>query len=1020
MAQEDEIIRKIAEELNNLQGPLNQFRGNLEGLSEEQKKAAIANQKYTESSKLAVASVAQLARAAANTASQLYNGQKGASAFNGALDGMSGAVQTGTKAIATMFPAAKGVAMAFSLATQAVTAYAKAANVMADGLYKGYQGLARSGAAASDGMSGLFNDAKKLGLSMNELDDYVRLIGENSKDLALFSGSVFQGRQRFADINKMMDGPVKTGLMNLGMSVQEIADGTMGYLRVQTRLGRSQNMTNDQLAEGAARYLKEQDALAKVTGQSRKEMEEATERAMMGEQFAAKIRQLQMNNQGEAAEKLIEMNKMYGAMGPETQAAFQATVTGNLANADAQKAYRASQGEMMASTQRVIAGQQDAADAVQGTMKRMGQTSDQLGTTLGQVSAYNKTFGSMYEQQKGRQLADGNIVENLKKAAKEQEAQGAKGGAAADAMVSNQVRLVQTQIEINKALETFVKDGIVPVQNAMQKLANVTLAAANKAGEMGPKGAVGLAGTAAGAYGGAKVGMMVGALAGPLGSLIGALVGGAAGGMLGKSAADAGSDAVGLPGRSSGSLGATGKLIEDFGKGTPMMLHGREGIITEKQLQDFGNSAMAAGLGAASGGNKAGVMGAPDRQIAKLIQENRQALDKQVTTEEKILTAKTDYYEFIVSQLNEIELNATNEKKISAADLKNIKDFSKTRDQLLDDILNNIKQQATLTKEATGATAAAGGGGGVSSGGGASGGGGGGGGGGSRGAGAGGGASGGGGGGGAVGGGGVGASLTAPSGDVVGRLLEYIGKKESNGNYNILVGGKTEPNLTNMTIAEVLEYQRGMRQRGHESTAVGKYQIIRGTLESLIKEGYASPDDKFSSGVQDRLAVGLLKRRGLERYQSGKISKDQFADNLSKEWASLPYNTGQSYYAGVGSNKSSGSRNDFMTAFARNGGMFNGPDSGYPAVLHGPEAVVPLPDGKTIPVRLENSGDLTSSSSASNVKNEMRQMMTEFKTAMQSMVEQMSNKEMLAALDEMVKVQKTSADIQKKMLQAQS
>ena len=789
--------------------------------------------------------------------------------------------------------------------------------------------------------------------------------------------------------------------MNLGMSVQEIADGTMGYLRIQTRLGRSQNMTNEQLADGAARYLKEQDALAKVTGQSRKEMEDATERAMQGEQFAAKIRQLQMNNQHEAAEKLIEMNKMYGAMGPETQAAFQATVTGNLANADAQKAFRASQGEMMASTQRVIAGQQDAADAVQGTMKRMGQTADQLGTTLGQVNAYNKTFGSMYEQQKGRQLADGNIVENLKKSAKEQEAQGAKGGAAADAMVSNQVKIVQTQIEINKALETFVKDGIVPTQKAMQMLADTTLAAANKATSGGPKGVAGFAGTAAGAAGGAKLGMMLGAAGGPIGSLIGALIGGAAGGMLGKSAADAGSDAIGLPGRAGGSMGATGKLIEDFGKGTPMMLHGREGVITEKQLKDFGNSAMAAGLGAA-GGSQAGVLGQPDRQIAKLIQENRRALDKQVDIEEKILGTKTDYYEFIVSQLDAMELNATQEKRISGEDLKNIKDFSKTRDQLLDDILNNIKQQATLTKEATGATGAAssGGGGGASGGGGGGGGG----------------ASGGGGG----GGGGIGASLTTPSGNVVGRLLEYIGKKESNGNYNILVGGKTEPNLTNMTVAEVLEYQRGMRQRGHESTAVGKYQIIRGTLESLIKEGYASPDDKFSAGIQDRLAVGLLKRRGLEKYQAGKMSKDNFADNLSKEWASLPYNTGQSYYAGVGSNKSSGSRNDFMTAFARNGGMFNGPDSGYPAVLHGPEAVVPLPDGKTIPVRLENGGDLSGNSAANNMKTEMGRMMNEFKNSMQMMMEQMNNKAMIVALDEMVKAQKTGNDIQKKMLQAQS
>ncbi len=43
-------------------------------------------------------------------------------------------------------------------------------------------------------------------------------------------------------------------------------------------------------------------------------------------------------------------------------------------------------------------------------------------------------------------------------------------------------------------------------------------------------------------------------------------------------------------GRADGSIGAVGKLIEDFGAGTPMMLHGREGVITEEQLKDIVSS----------------------------------------------------------------------------------------------------------------------------------------------------------------------------------------------------------------------------------------------------------------------------------------------------------------------------------------------------------------------------------------------------------------------------------------------
>lgn len=40
---------------------------------------------------------------------------------------------------------------------------------------------------------------------------------------------------------------------------------------------------------------------------------------------------------------------------------------------------------------------------------------------------------------------------------------------------------------------------------------------------------------------------------------------------------------------------------------------------------------------------------------------------------------------------------------------------------------------------------------------------------------------------------------------------------------------------------------------------------------------------------------------------------------------------------------------------AKNGGSFSGPESGYPATLHGNEAVVPLPDGRNIPVKMDNS-----------------------------------------------------------------
>ena len=46
---------------------------------------------------------------------------------------------------------------------------------------------------------------------------------------------------------------------------------------------------------------------------------------------------------------------------------------------------------------------------------------------------------------------------------------------------------------------------------------------------------------------------------------------------------------------------------------------------------------------------------------------------------------------------------------------------------------------------------------------------------------------------------------------------------------------------------------------------------------------------------------------------------------------------------------------DSLNPFA-SGGISRGPTSGYPVALHGTEAVVPLPDGRTIPVTVKGMG----------------------------------------------------------------
>jgi muramidase (phage lysozyme) len=202
------------------------------------------------------------------------------------------------------------------------------------------------------------------------------------------------------------------------------------------------------------------------------------------------------------------------------------------------------------------------------------------------------------------------------------------------------------------------------------------------------------------------------------------------------------------------------------------------------------------------------------------------------------------------------------------------------------------------------------------------------------------------------------ATAGGPNALNVNKLLNYIGQKEAQGNYNMLVGRKEKPDLTSMSVADVMKFQGTMIKNGHETTAVGKYQMLYDTLAGLVRNGVLKPGDMFNSGTQDRAAIALLKEKGMDAYVSGKMSKEQFADRVAKVWASMPLASGKGAYDGVGSNKAIGSRAEYLAAFARDGGIFDGPKSGYAATLHGMEAVIPLKNG-AVPVSMSQEFNMT-------------------------------------------------------------
>lgn len=153
-------------------------------------------------------------------------------------------------------------------------------------------------------------------------------------------------------------------------------------------------------------------------------------------------------------------------------------------------------------------------------------------------------------------------------------------------------------------------------------------------------------------------------------------------------------------------------------------------------------------------------------------------------------------------------------------------------------------------------------------------------------------------------------------------LLNTIAKVESRYNYNAYFGNSNNTSIkfTSMTVNEVLAWQKQFVEQGNPSSAVGRYQFIDSTLRGLVRELKIDENMKFDETLQDRLAVALLERRGIREYIDNKISREEFAHRLSKEWAALPKaigeNPDQSYYAGDGLNKAQLSVDEVLASIA--------------------------------------------------------------------------------------------------------
>ena len=128
--------------------------------------------------------------------------------------------------------------------------------------------------------------------------------------------------------------------------------------------------------------------------------------------------------------------------------------------------------------------------------------------------------------------------------------------------------------------------------------------------------------------------------------------------------------------------------------------------------------------------------------------------------------------------------------------------------------------------------------------------------------------------------------------------------------------GENYPEMLDMSISEVVEFQKQKLADGRESAAVGSYQFLY--PEQAAQRAGLSMNDKFTPENQLKMFMGTLfnkpGRENLAAYLQGKSDDIELAmDELSQEYASIEYRNGRSYYDD-GVNKASISREKLRSA----------------------------------------------------------------------------------------------------------
>jgi len=163
--------------------------------------------------------------------------------------------------------------------------------------YKSFQQATAAGALFAGGMTELRNVGLAAGLTQEQ---FSKVIADNSLALATFGNDVTMGAKKLSGVlGKLGEGTNSTRqkLLNLGISVEDQAQGTADYLAMLQRGNVLKGKSDEELAAGTKDYLVQLKAIASFTGEDAKKAEARAREASAQAAVQAKLQDLGADSQ---------------------------------------------------------------------------------------------------------------------------------------------------------------------------------------------------------------------------------------------------------------------------------------------------------------------------------------------------------------------------------------------------------------------------------------------------------------------------------------------------------------------------------------------------------------------------------------------------------------------------------------------------------------------------------------------------------------------------------------------------